>query len=182
MFFTWTAGLTAGFGTYMIATIIVGIAYLFLTTSLAEMASALPFSGGSYGFARATMGKMAGMLVGLAEASEYILTTAVEMMSLAQLCTQLFGTDPMVEPIWVAVMYFITVAIHVYGGRTYWTITAAMAILSMVLLIMYWFASLKLVNFSAYASNASGANGWFIGGGKGFMSVLPLAIWWYLGV
>ena len=44
-YLTWNQGLTAGFGTYMIACIIIASGYVCLLCSLAELASAIPFAG-----------------------------------------------------------------------------------------------------------------------------------------
>eukprot|EP01100_Stratorugosa_tubuloviscum_P000531 TRINITY_DN1118_c1_g1_i4.p1 TRINITY_DN1118_c1_g1~~TRINITY_DN1118_c1_g1_i4.p1 ORF type:complete len:161 (-),score=48.52 TRINITY_DN1118_c1_g1_i4:35-517(-) len=75
-FFSWNFGLEKGFGSFLIATIVITIMYWCFVLSLSEMASALPFSGGAYGYARATMGKTVGYCVGIAESTEYIFTVA----------------------------------------------------------------------------------------------------------
>lgn len=44
-YFAWNIGLTSGFGSYLIATVLISSGYLTLCLCLAEMASAMPFAG-----------------------------------------------------------------------------------------------------------------------------------------
>ncbi len=44
-YFGWNYGLTCGFGGFAMSTLLVGIAFICLMLCLAEIASALPFSG-----------------------------------------------------------------------------------------------------------------------------------------
>ena len=77
-FFGWNFGLTSGgFGGMLVALLIVTVMYAGLCSSIAEMAAALPHTGGAYSFARTAMGPWGGYITGLAENMEYILTPAV---------------------------------------------------------------------------------------------------------
>lgn len=55
-YFAWNAGLTAGAGSYLIATFLIASAYGCLILCISELSSGLPFAGGSYGLARVTAG------------------------------------------------------------------------------------------------------------------------------
>ena len=56
-FFGWNFGLRAGgFGGLFLATVIITAMYAGLCFSIAEMAAALPHTGGAYSFARSAMG------------------------------------------------------------------------------------------------------------------------------
>ena len=46
-YFAWNEGLSAGFCTYMVATIIISSGFVCLILTLAELSSALPFAGNS---------------------------------------------------------------------------------------------------------------------------------------
>jgi amino acid transporter len=48
-FYSWNLSLTAGVGSFVIAVLLVGSAYLCLDLCLAEMSSAVSFAGGAYG-------------------------------------------------------------------------------------------------------------------------------------
>ena len=74
----WNFGLgVGGFGAMFIALFIIAAMYLGLIFSLAEMSPALPHTGAAYSFARSAMGPWGGIVTGLAESIEYILTPAV---------------------------------------------------------------------------------------------------------
>lgn len=44
-YFAWNEGLSAGFGSYMVATFVIASGFVCLTFTLAELSSALPFAG-----------------------------------------------------------------------------------------------------------------------------------------
>jgi hypothetical protein len=69
MFYGWNAALTSGFGSYLIAQVLIGIADIILILALCEMVSSAAFSGGSFGMGRVVLGFYAGFIV--AEALEY---------------------------------------------------------------------------------------------------------------
>ena len=71
-YFSWNAGLSAGFGSYAIATGLIATAYICLCCSVSELASTMPFAGGGYGLARVTLGFYTGFLIGCCEIIEYI--------------------------------------------------------------------------------------------------------------
>jgi hypothetical protein len=48
-YFQWNAGLSAGFGSYAIATLLIATGYICLCCSVSELASTMPFAGGGYG-------------------------------------------------------------------------------------------------------------------------------------
>src|SRR3546814_1055711 len=52
----WNFGLQYGWGSMLIATIIIAVMYLGLIYSIAEMAPAMPHTGAAYSFARSAMG------------------------------------------------------------------------------------------------------------------------------
>ena len=88
----WNLGLSNGWGSMFIATIIIATMYLGLTFSLAEMSPALPHTGGAYSFARTAMGPWGGFLTGLSENVEYVLTPAVIVFFISSYMGSIFGT------------------------------------------------------------------------------------------
>ncbi|MFZ2623642.1 MAG: hypothetical protein WAX29_00160, partial [Propionibacterium sp.] len=53
----WNGGIaTAGWGGFLIATLIVVVMYVMMIESISEMASAMPHTGGAYSFSRAALG------------------------------------------------------------------------------------------------------------------------------
>ena len=58
-YFAWNVGLNAGFGSFLIGTLLMGSAYVSLIYTIMETTSALPFAG-AFGLARCTIGFYAG--------------------------------------------------------------------------------------------------------------------------
>ena len=179
-YFSWNAGLVAGFGSYFIATILIGSAYLCLCLCTSELTSALPFAGGAYGLARCTLGFYAGFLVGCCETGEYICYVASSAISLAQLFTSVFTSAIGYEPlIWLG-FYTSALLIHICGGRFFWYFNIVAALISFLLVLVFAFGSLPYVDFRINAVNQDGL--YFVGGISEFMRVLPIAAWFFVGV
>src|SRR3712207_87661 len=88
----WNFGLANGFGSMLIALFIIAMMYWGLIFSLAEMSPALPHTGAAYSFARSAMGPWGGMVTGLAESIEYILTPAVIVFFIGSYLGAIFDT------------------------------------------------------------------------------------------
>ena len=100
-FFGWNYGLSAGgFGGLLVATLCITLMYVGLCFSIAEMAAAMPHTGGAYSFARTAMGPWGGYLTGLAENMEYILTPAVIVVGIGGYLGAIFETPDAWEPLW----------------------------------------------------------------------------------
>lgn len=91
-YFAWNAGLSAGFGSFVIATILTGIAYVCLIFCCAETTSALPFAG-AFGLARCILGFYLGFLVGCIETLEYIIYVAVSCIAVCSMVCSLADID-----------------------------------------------------------------------------------------
>ena len=67
----WNIGIgEAGWGGMLVATVVIGVMYLLMVYSIAEMSAAMPHTGGAYSFARSAMGPWGGFVTGLAESIE----------------------------------------------------------------------------------------------------------------
>ncbi|KAI8901369.1 hypothetical protein BC833DRAFT_617651 [Globomyces pollinis-pini] len=64
-FAAWNVGLSYGWGSLAVSTIIVNIYFWCLLLCVGELSSALPFSGGALTFVTATMGNVFGYILGL---------------------------------------------------------------------------------------------------------------------
>jgi ethanolamine permease len=189
-YFGWNIGLSCGFGSYAIATLLMGSAYSCLILCQSEIASGLPFAGGAYGLARVSLGYYLGFAVGCSEAIEYILYTSASTIALGQMILTVFDVNISFAPIvWLA-FYVSATSIHIYGGINFWYFTYFLSIVSILILVMYCLGALAFVDFSQYAGYVAAADDdtvisqskYFIGGGKGFMTALMNAAWFYVGV
>src|SRR6187399_1236276 len=106
----WNFGLAHGFGGMLIALFVIAAMYWGLIFSIAEMSPALPHTGAAYSFARSAMGPWGGMVTGLAESIEYILTPAVIVYFISAYLTLLFGTGEEWKPAYWVGAYAIFLA------------------------------------------------------------------------
>ncbi|MCX6609512.1 MAG: amino acid permease, partial [Acidobacteria bacterium] len=137
-FFGWNFGLAAGgFGGMIVALSLVTIMYAGLCLSIAEMAAALPHTGGAYSFARSAMGPWGGYITGLAENMEYILTPAVIVVGIGGYLGAIFGTDKSMEPLWWLACYAVFVALNIWGVELSFRFSLIITIAALIALIIY---------------------------------------------
>ena len=166
-YFAWNAGLSAGFGSFAIATFLIASGYGCLILCIAELSSGLPFAGGSYGLARVTAGIYPGYLVACFDSIESIIYVATSAVSIGQMLGYMFGTGRNWEPLYWLLFYGSALAIHCWGGLTFWRINMAMALVYFLIVLLYIFGSAHWGNFDSYAKleDESGHSAWFHGGG-----------------
>ena len=111
----WNFGLANGFGAMLIALFVIAAMYWGLIFSLAEMSPALPHTGAAYSFARSAMGPWGGMVTGLAESIEYILTPAVIVFFIGSYMSAIFETGPQYQPLWWAAAYVVFLMLNLLG-------------------------------------------------------------------
>ena len=113
----WTVSLNAGFWE------VFGTMFILLTSTgclmlcIAEMTAALPFSGGTYGVVRVTLGDLLGYLVGTCEVLQNVLYVAFTVGALAKYLTIMTGYDNRFEPLYWVVFY-LTIGIITSNHRT----------------------------------------------------------------
>lgn len=186
----WNLGLANGWGSMLVATIIIAIMYLGLTYSLAEMSPALPHTGAAYSFARSAMGPWGGFLTGLSENVEYVLTPAVIVFFIGSYMSSIFGTPDAMQPLWWIGFYLVFVGLNIIGVELSFKVTLVVTLLALAILVVFWFSALPHVDFNRWAMNvgANGAelpegNGPFLPKGiAGVLAAMPFAVWLFLAI
>ena len=186
-YFSWNFGLSAGVGTYGIACLMIGIGYITLICNIAEITSAVPFTGGSYGLARCALGNYWGFLIGCSETVEYIFYVATATIFFEIMLQIIFPDVQHYPPVTWLIIYIFCVLVHIFGGRYFWWFNRFLGVIIMLILFMFVFGSLKYVDFLQYAAWPSTtdepvANPWFVGDINEFMRVYPLAAWFFVGI
>lgn len=186
----WNLGLSNGWGSMFIATIIIATMYLGLTFSLAEMSPALPHTGGAYSFARTAMGPWGGFLTGLSENVEYVLTPAVIVFFISSYMGSIFGTPTEMLPLWWIGFYILFVGLNIIGVELSFKVTLVVTLLALSCLVVFWISALPHIDFSKWAMNVA-ADGTMLADGngpflpKGFVGILaclPFAVWLFLAI
>jgi len=190
----WNFGLAGGFGGMLVAVLIISVMYWGLCFSLAELSPAMPHTGGAYSFARSAMGPWGGMVTGLAESIEYILTPAVIVFFIGTYMTAIFNTPTAAQPIWWAAFYAIFLLLNLRGVELSFKVTVAVTLGALAVLVLYWITALPEINFSRWALNiAPGPDGkpvelpngggpWFPFGAKSVVIAMPFAVWLFLAI
>ena len=100
----------------------------------------------------------------------------------------LINISPEFMPVLSLIFYISAVSINVLGGKYLWVSLHFLGIISLLILVMFHLGSLKYVNMdlftptTAVTGSIDAPNQWLIGGMYGFMKVLPLAPWFYVGI
>jgi ethanolamine permease len=190
----WNFGLGNGFGSMLIALFIIAAMYWGLIFSLAEMSPALPHTGAAYSFARSAMGPWGGMITGLAESIEYILTPAVIVFFIGSYLGAIFETGPQFQPIWWAVSYGIFLALNLWGVELSFRVSVIVTVGALAVLAMYWISAIPHVDFNRWALNIGvgpdgakvelpeGNGPWLPFGLTGVLATLPFAVWLFLAI
>ena len=186
----WNLGIgEAGWGGMLIATIIIGLMYLLMVWSIAEMSATMPHTGGAYSFGRSAMGPWGGFVTGLAETIEYVITTAVvgtfAGLYADAITDDLFGfTMPLW--LWVVAFYVVFVALNSAGAAASFKFAVVIAVISLSVLAFFFVAAIFSGEF-AWANlwniTPEGDNSKFLPfGASGVLAALPFAIWFFLGI
>lgn len=187
-FFGWNYGLDAGgFGGLAVATAVVALMYLGICYSIAEMSPALPHTGGAYSFGRTAMGPWGGLVTGLAENIEYILTPAVIVVGIGgyvgAVFNDLFGVD-IPAPVWWLVFYVLFVGLNIVGVEATFKFSVFITLLSLVILAVFWIGAVPYFSWeTALNIEPEAGNSRFLPfGWGGAAQAMPFAIWFYLAI
>ncbi|MGQ0383835.1 MAG: amino acid permease [Gammaproteobacteria bacterium] len=190
----WNFGLAHGFGGMLIALFIIAAMYWGLIFSLAEMSPALPHTGAAYSFARSAMGPWGGMVTGLAESIEYILTPAVIVFFIGSYMTAIFETPDAAQPLWWAGSYAVFLFLNLRGVELSFKVSVIVTLGALAILAIYWVSSIPYFDLDRWALNIGvgedgsavelpeGGGGWLPFGIGGALASLPFAVWLFLAI
>lgn len=177
----WNYGLaTSGWGGLMAALALMAMLYLCLLFCLAELAAAIPTSGGGYAFVRRAFGPMPGFAVGFCVAIEYVALSAVIGIFLASYFEALTG----LKGLWIlAGFYALFLSLHLCGVGEALRILLALAGLAVVGIIVFLAATLPHFSFDRLMSgSASVPPGALPFGISGIVAGLPFGMAMFLAV
>ena len=151
-YFSWNEGLSAGFGSCMISTCLMGVGYLCLCLCNAELTSSMPFAGGAYGLARVSLGLWQGFVVGCCEAIEYIVYVSSAALSLGTMIQEASGTDTRMIPVYCLIFYIISTGLNIIGGTLFWHVNTLLALVSTPYIYPYLNSILTLSSSDPWTS------------------------------
>ena len=190
----WNFGLANGFGSMLVAGLIIAAMYWGLIFSLAEMSPALPHTGAAYSFARSAMGPWGGIFTGLAESIEYVITHAVIVFFIGSYLQPIFHTAEIYQPLYWIGAYALFLLLNLYGVELSFRVSVFVTVGALGVLAIYWISALPHFDLHRWALNIGvGADGttvelpegggsWFPLGFKGVLMTLPFAVWLFLAI
>eukprot|EP01034_Spumella_vulgaris_P031457 gene31457-38851_t len=105
------------------------------------MSAALPFSGGTYGLARVTLGVFPAFLIGSCETMEYVLYVAFSTGACSQMITILGETDDKYQPYYFAMIYVSIIVIHLSCERAFWNCSSLIGLFVLTMSLLYCVAA-----------------------------------------
>ncbi|MFI6939870.1 ethanolamine permease [Streptomyces sp. NPDC050418] len=184
----WNFGLAeGGFGGLAIATVLMGLMYVCMVFSLAELSSILPTAGGGYGFARRALGPLGGFLTGTAILIEYVLAPAAISIFIGDYVESLglFGLESG-WPVYLA-CFIIFIGIHLWGvgeALRFSFVVTGIAVTALLIFAVGAFTEFDAsgLNDIKVDTEAFGANSWLPFGLLGIWAAFPFGMWFFLGV
>jgi len=187
----WNFGFaTGGWGGLLVAGAIIAVMYIGLVFCIAEMSPALPHTGAAYSFGRTAMGPWGGFITGLCENVEYVVTPAVIVTFITAYVNSIFGFDPSYSPLIWIITYLIFLGLNIFGVALSFRVTLIVTLLSLAVLVIFWFSAFPNMDFSRWALNIApdgselpeGNGSLFPMGVSGILASLPFAVWLFLAI
>jgi ethanolamine permease len=174
-YFGWNLGLPVA-GTYgmLIATLGVTVMYVAFVLSYAELACAIPQSGGAFAYAWRALGPLGGFLAGAFQLIEFAFAPpAIALAIGAYLNIYLPALSPLVL---AALAYLLLTGLNVWGVRQAATFELFVTVIAVFELVVFCAVTLPAFRWENVALEAW-PNGW-----TGVAAAIPFAIWFYLAI
>src|SRR5260221_7699125 len=175
----WNLGLANGFGSMLVALLVIAAMYWGLIFSLAEMSPALPHTGAAYSFARSAMGPWGGMVTGLAESIEYILTPAVIVYFIGSYMTAIFETPAPYQPILWMASSALFLLLNLRGVELSFRVSVIVTLGALGVLAVFWVSAIPHFDLHRWALEGGP---WLPMGWNGVLAALPFAVWLFLAI
>lgn len=142
---------TGGYWVLLFNTILSGVGYILLAYSLAEMTSALPFSGGIYGIVRAFLHPFMGFYISIFELMINLFYLAFAVHSLASLPKQAGAAQSDSNFLVFCLLVYICIFIVcLLGGKVFWYINNILGLLCLVIICIYILGAIPTADFSSW--------------------------------
>lgn len=186
----WNSGLSAGLGFYMIAQILVSVAYIFYTLCTSEVASAIAFEGGCYGLSRIVFSFYGGFVMGMLEALQYLLMATSALSTISSIVVIILDIDRSYKPV-VWFIYLILSLVASLYPRGISICSISCVIVSLLLIAIYILGSTPNVSinengpyytFDTISLDKTDVRVWFVGNGLEFFGCFMYATFPYFGI
>lgn len=174
--YSWNIAYTAGFWITFLCAFVTGIGYLCLCLCMAEMTSALPFSGGIYGFVRAFSSPYFGFLIACFELVMNIFYISATVYPLAVIPYTLGYSGMEMQLVYCFITYVFMLLVCMSGGKIFWTFSHGLGLYSLLIILIYIFGSINYANYPKWASENHSFTG------NDAIKYLQSSSWLYIGI
>lgn len=150
----WQGAMDAGFWTLLCSMLIPTVGYVILTFCIAEMTSALPFSGGIYGFVRAFTTPLLGFIVAVFEIVLNTFYVSPTVYSLASFPSTYGSMPKSLILLNCFLIYVIILSILLLGGKLFWMVNTSFGVGLLVLVLIYILGSIPNADFDAWGKGS----------------------------
>lgn len=177
---SWNLGLKYGFMSMVISFLMATLMMWILACAVAELASLMPFTGGSSNFASLAFGPMAGAIEGYCFYSELLTFSSAIMMKISFWICETGGLNNSFQFLfWFLLLLFSSFLLA--DIRAFLKVNAIYCIFAIVVIFIYTFAMIPFA--SNFTTNIIGSKRYlFPDSGWGIFYSLPYSIWFYVGV
>lgn len=146
----WNFELKAGIGVQIIANLVAAVAFVVFYSSIAELTSTFPFAGGSYAFARCTVGFYPGYLIGCIEV---LYQTLLLVWTNAAMIVFIRGDDPTIKKYeaYIGFALFISNFATCISKKWIYNLFVFLAIYGLSMNLIYIFGAIQYSDFSRWA-------------------------------
>ena len=130
------------------------------------------------------MGIFPGYLVAYVDSYKSVMYVSSAAYAVGELVTEISGCHEQLEPLWWALFYLGSLMVHTQGGRLFWRFNKVFAVITVSIILIYIFGTIKFADFNANAplAHQSGTEAWMHHDFLGFMHILPKPAWFFLGI
>ena len=168
----WAVSGTLGF---LVATLLVTVMYVTFIFSYTELTTAIPHAGGPFTYAQRAFGPVGGFVAGFATLVDFLMAPPAIAYALG---SYMHFLNPIIPVIPTAVaMYFIFIAINLFGIKSSANFSLWVTILSVLELVVFMVVIVpyfKVDNFVANNEQGITPTGVFAG--------IPFAIWFFVAI
>jgi ethanolamine permease len=152
-------------------------------SSLVFFLTLLPlFIGGTYGFARVTVGPFIGFLVGCFEVFSNLVSTAGGAIPIAVKITYITGWSQSYEPLYLLALYLFMIGWELIGRKYYFSFLKCLAIVILSLVIIFLVTSAQYVDTEQYLPTSEVSSTYAKGGIIDLLSIMPYTGFYYFGL
>lgn len=182
----WNEGLNqGGFGGMLAAALIISLMFGCLSATYAELATAMPFSGGAFGYSRAAFNPSVAFLTGVAQIIEYVATLATVLASIQITTQHLFESYYQIHlPMFGTWIFFLIIfaLLNIWDARVFYKSALILSVLSLCALVFFFIKAVPEFKMDLLLNIpfADGGTKWLPKGIMGVAWCLPFAIWLYV--